>query len=413
MAVGYILTGVRRAKLEIPLIDVKKLISRYSLEQLNEAVEQYWRLHADSEALQVKPFTLTEIQHLLVQFAHLIGGLELNAGMTVLDFGAGSCWASRILNQLGMRVISCDVSQTALDLGRKLRDRHPPYGQQPEQVFLRFDGRRFDLPDESVDRVFCLDALHHVSSQNDVVREMARILRQGGIAGFSEPGPNHSRHPGSQFEMRNYTAIENDICLDEIFAAAKESGFTQMKVAVAPIHPTMVSLADLDSAFSNPAELAATVRDRVTNYPIFFLFKGEPRVRDSQAPAGLIAKTRIEGASAVTDTQTPVRFRFTAQNCSSKTWLPSGSRRGSVNIGAFLHSPGRQEPPEGRALPRQYRFSLSVKEVAPGQTVSAEIDLGRLEPGEHTLEVDLVSEDVCWFQTNCDSRITLHLQIGP
>lgn len=390
-------------------IDVKTLISRYSLEQLNEAAEQYWRGHAGSEKLQAKPFTLDEIQHLLVQVAHLIGGLELYEGMTVLDFGAGSCWASRILNQLGMRVISCDVSQAALDLGASLRGKYPPVGEQPDHVFLRFDGRRFDLPNESVDRIFCLDALHHVSSQTDVVKEMARILKQGGIAGFSEPGPNHSRHPGSQFEMRNYTVIENDICLNDIFAAAKESGFTRMKVAVAPIHPTMVPFVELASFFSDVAQFAATVRDRVTNYPIFFLYKGESQILDSRTPAGLVAETRMENAGAV-DSRTPLRFRFLARNSSSKTWLPSGSRPGSVNIGAFLHS---SEPREGRMQPEERRFSLSLKEVPPGETVSSEIDFGTLKPGRYTLESDLVSEHVCWFQANCDSRITMDLLIEP
>jgi hypothetical protein len=115
----------------------------------------------------------------------------------------------------------------------------------------------------------------------------------------------------------------------------------------------------------------------------------------------------------VTDSRTPVRIRLTAQNSSSKTWLPSGAQRGSVNVGAVLHSTGDQSSQDGGKRPRQYRFSLSLKEVAPGNTVNAEIDLGPLEPGEHTLEIDLVSEDVCWFQTNCDSRITVRLQIRP
>jgi hypothetical protein len=63
--------------------------------------------------------------------------------------------------------------------------------------------------------------------------------------------------------------------------------------------------------------------------------------------------------------------------------------------------------------PEERRFSLSLKEVPPGETVSSEIDFGTLKPGRYTLEADLVSEHVCWFQANCDSRITMDLLIEP
>ena len=40
---------------------------------------------------------------------------------------------------------------------------------------------------------------------------MARVLRDDGIAVFVEPGPDHSKGPNSQEEMRRYQVIENDI----------------------------------------------------------------------------------------------------------------------------------------------------------------------------------------------------------
>src|SRR6185437_12852108 len=73
-------------------IDVKKLIEQLTIEELNDSAEMYWKLHAESEKLHAKPYTLDEVQHLLVQVAHLIGQLQVYRGMTVLEFGAGSCW---------------------------------------------------------------------------------------------------------------------------------------------------------------------------------------------------------------------------------------------------------------------------------------------------------------------------------
>ncbi len=50
----------------------------------------------------------------------LFGGLELGRTMSVLDFGAGTCWLSRILAQFNCQPICCDASRTALDIGRRL-----------------------------------------------------------------------------------------------------------------------------------------------------------------------------------------------------------------------------------------------------------------------------------------------------
>src|SRR5437879_5980673 len=84
------------------------------------------------------------------------------AGAVVLDFGAGSCWTSRYLSQLGCRVIALDVSPTALRYGQELYARQPLIGDRPAPRFLQFDGKRIDVEDASVDRILCLDAFHHV-----------------------------------------------------------------------------------------------------------------------------------------------------------------------------------------------------------------------------------------------------------
>ena len=54
--------------------------------------------------------------------------------------------------------------------------------------------------------------------------EMGRVLRPGGIAGFSEPGPNHSRDPQSQHEMRRYGVPERDLVIEDVWALGRRSG---------------------------------------------------------------------------------------------------------------------------------------------------------------------------------------------
>src|SRR5205814_5451275 len=126
--------------------------------------------------------------------------LRPGAGMTRPRFGPGACLTAPCLAPLGCEAIALDVPPTALELGTQLFARLPPIGNTPPPRFLVFDGRRIDLPDESVDRIFCFDAFHHVPNPADVMRELGRVLRPGGMAGFSEPGRHHSKGARSQYE---------------------------------------------------------------------------------------------------------------------------------------------------------------------------------------------------------------------
>ena len=394
-----------------PLIDVKELIEKFSISELNEAAEEYWQRLADHPKLLAKPFNFGEAEHILPEIGFLIQGLQLLVGMTILDFGAGSCYASRILNQLGLRVISVDVSKTALEIGKSLSQRWPPVGDVPEHVFCQFDGQRLDLPDESVDRVFCLDAFHHVPDQRATLREMARVLKDGGIAGFAEPGPNHSKTSESQLEMRTCKVIENDIVLGEILSHGRVFGFTDLKVAIATIHPPLLSLEKTAEYWAHPDAFVQGLQDRATNYPIFFLYKGDPdrAVGDSRAPAGLRGAIRARFSSVFARAGQPVKLVFDVENTSPKMWLASGAKPGCVNLGAFLH---RQSGEIHLGRSKEYRTMFSAAGVEPGGAVAGvELDLGALEVGEYLLEVDLVSEHICWFQSQDQSATTVRITV--
>ena len=164
--------------------------------------EGYYARHPCIEELLGKPLTkIADAPDLLFSFLTLVRGLELFPGARVLDFGAGTCWASHWLTQLGCQAIAVDPSRTALGLGRELYRQRPPFGEAPEPTFLPFDGRRFELDDASVDRVLCLDALHHVPNPAEVLAEIGRVLVAGGIAGFAEP---RSRSlPDAAFPVRD------------------------------------------------------------------------------------------------------------------------------------------------------------------------------------------------------------------
>jgi len=230
------------------LIDARALAGASSVEALAAKADELVRSMEDPTALLAKPCsTLREAPDVLSCFGMLLGALAPLPGMTVLDFGAGSCWTSHFLTQLGCRVVAMDVSEAMLDLGRRRFAQQPVFGERPEPTFSLFDGHTMALGDESVDRILCFDALHHVPNVPEVLREMARVLRPGAVAGFSEPGPEHSRHPQSQHEMRRYGVPEFDLVLEEVWRSASGGGFDRLSVAVFDPAPEWVDFHGLEA----------------------------------------------------------------------------------------------------------------------------------------------------------------------
>ena len=354
---------------------------------------------------------------LLGSFAQVLGGVRPLAGIRVLDFGAGTGWTSRFLTQLGCEVVVCDASPTALDIAAELFKRNPVAGAQPEPTFLPFDGHRIDLPDESIDRIICIDAFHHVPNPSDVLREFGRVLRPGGIAGFQEPGPYHSRYPQSQFEMKNYGVIENDIRMRDIATWAAAADFSDVRLAVFTPHPFHTSIEQYEDYLAG-----GVTADRfydhqrvfVANHRCFFLAKGAAAVADSRERLGLACVLSVTPTDVSSAGGQTVPLQVVLRNTGSAVWLLHPSTPfGKVNLGALLYDGQR------RLLERDYtRFALPAAgpngSVDPGAEISLEVDLPvPSQPGEYVIELDLVAEGVAWFSTLGSQTVATHLTVTP
>jgi ubiquinone/menaquinone biosynthesis C-methylase UbiE len=382
-------------------VDVRTLIDTLSVEDLAAAADDYYRRNLDNvDYYLAKPLTtIDEAPDFLICFAHVLSGLRPLPGMTVLDFGAGTCWTSRWLTQLGCEVVALDVSDAALDVGRQLYERLPVVGDQPPARFLHFDGRRIDLPDASVDRILCFDSLHHVPNQAEVLRELARVLRDGGVAGFSEPGPQHSRTAQSQFEMRNYTVIENDIVMDDVWRLAVEAGFTALDLAVFSSEPYRVPLPEYErftaGRLPQAIRYAGHVREFASGRRNFFLAKGDVSVSDSRDRKGLGGDVVLDDRTLSVAAGAEVVTQALVTNTGSNPWLTQGVVVGQVRLGVHLYDVS------GRLVDRDYaRVDLTAPAVRPGQSIAVEVRVPAPPPGRWTLDVDLVSEHVCWFEVN-------------
>lgn len=101
----------------------------------------------------------------------------------VLDLACGSgpfalAWAER-----GAAVVGVDFDRDLLLAGReRWRAAHPAGDPRIVPVWLAGDAARLPVPDRAVDVVFCNSLLEHAPDWRQVLSEMSRVLRPGGVA---------------------------------------------------------------------------------------------------------------------------------------------------------------------------------------------------------------------------------------
>jgi hypothetical protein len=89
-------------------IDVRRLMELYTVEELCETAEEYYRNIEDTSGLLTKPYVcLSETPELLAIFSQLLLGIKPVGGMDILDFGSGPGWAAHALTSLGAKFANC------------------------------------------------------------------------------------------------------------------------------------------------------------------------------------------------------------------------------------------------------------------------------------------------------------------
>jgi len=378
------------------LIDVADLREAKSIEEHNAAAEGYFasRDRDTVEVMLAKPFSSAlETTELLTCFGHMVAGLQVLPGETLLDFGAGSGWTSWNFAQLGCNVICSDVAPSALELARERFERWPisPGRQAPR--FLVFDGHRFDLPDASVDKACCFDAFHHLINQSAVMAEFARVLKPGGLVGFDEPGLHHSKAAQAQFEMREFGVVEGDIDLAEIAVMADKAGLEFVAADVLTVRPIWARLEEFTDLVDNrvpDADMIQQFANQIHAKQLFILRKPGGAGPDSRDRAALGARLELLELNAATDAaDVRVQIRLNVHNTGAAAWLPLSAPTGAVALGARILHP---ESWETRIITNR---ELTLQ---PGE--QAEVNGTFVLPvrlAGHEVSINLVSESVAWF----------------
>jgi ubiquinone/menaquinone biosynthesis C-methylase UbiE len=393
-------------------IDVNDLLKNLSFDELQRSAEGYFSQLKDHSFQLSKPFNhLDECPVLITWLAKLIQGGYFLPQHKVLEFGSGSCWLGRLFNQLGMEVVSLDISKTALDIGKKLKAQSKVFGIQPEHKFLLYDGEKINEPNNSFDRVVCFESFHHVNDQSHTLSEFYRVLRPGGIVAFCEPGPFHSKNYRSQEEMKNYNVIENDIKIERIWKIANSIGFKNIYFTLAMVDFFSLNFKSYMQFQRNSLtkehlkKIINSIENTHKNLTIFFIQKGKRVVNDSRDSKTLSAKINIIHKKIFTNENKSnfLSIKLKVQNTGNSNWLPSGNNSGSVNIGVHLFDENR------KLIDLDYfRYEFSKKIVKPKDKIIFLIDIPlNKSPYKSILEIDLVSEKILWFAMNGSETIKL------
>ena len=234
-----------------------------------------------------------------------------------------------------------------------------------------------------------------------------------GIAGFSEPGRFHSQTQQSQFEMKNYKILENNIRPERLFSIAEEVGFTDFAWKLNLDNNLTLSLEELTNIAELPFDERFTGWPRVTDHVYnsviakntFFFQKGEYHP-DSRGADGLSCQIQVPfnevAATVGQNTVIPIRIRNTGE----AKWLGKNiADIGVVKVGLHLYTS------TGNVVKLSHTMLNLHKDVLPGESIDFRFEFQIEQIGEFQIEIDLVAIYVTWFeQVGCTPvRLSLHV----
>lgn len=114
---------------------------------------------------------------------HLLAKTNLTEGSRVLELACGFGGTLRTLAKLGFKVKGIDISRACVDYAREAV---AAAGLGDKIEIEVGDFHAIDSDDDAWDVVICQDSLVHSQDRPKVLGEVFRVLRPGGVFGFSD-----------------------------------------------------------------------------------------------------------------------------------------------------------------------------------------------------------------------------------
>jgi len=195
-----------------------------SIEEIQGIELALWDHLKDQDWLGNLSNKLSELRWLLPKFSSYDGTFR-NAS-AVLELGGGEGWASCVVKRLypELHVTASDISDSAVSgIGRWERIFE-------STVDARFACKSYSvpLPDNSVDLIFSFQAAHHFHLQVETLKEVARILKPGGVCMYlHEPSCRKYIYPLAKWRVnkKRPECPEDLLVFEDLRNAAANLGF--------------------------------------------------------------------------------------------------------------------------------------------------------------------------------------------
>jgi Methylase involved in ubiquinone/menaquinone biosynthesis len=129
--------------------------------------------------------------------------LEFVQGKSVLDIASGEGYGSAYLSKVANSVIGVDIDRECVNFSRK------KYGNIANLEFVVGSCDAIPLSSESIDIVTSFETIEHHDKHDEMMREIKRVLKPGGVLVISAPNrltysdnpKSASANPNNQFHV--------------------------------------------------------------------------------------------------------------------------------------------------------------------------------------------------------------------
>jgi SAM-dependent methyltransferase len=340
-------------------------------------------------------------------FANLAVALALAPAARMLDVGCGSGWLCEYFARFGYAVTGIDISPELIAMADE-RLSKVPYGSDHakglDYRFLVHDIEAAALA-ETFDAIICYDSLHHFEDEHAVMKHLASMLGYGGqlfVLEGERPPEGSATEDELRSVMREYETLESPFSRGHLLSLLREHGF-----AVVGDYLSVNGLFDREDLqgdrllLNDPPAFNYLLCKKVS-------LKGGT-LRDSRDPGVLRAVFRpLAELSPLLQPGTTINLPIEIENRGDTLWLVSRSApKGTVRLGVkVLDEAGEVidevhgSPPLPRAVAPSETVSLTIVQPAPNQ------------PGRYKLKIDLLDQDVCWFEQHGSEPLEMKFAVG-
>lgn len=340
-------------------------------------------------------------------FANMAVALSLPPGARILDVGCGSGWLCEYFARFGYDVTGIDISPALIDLARERLQRVPYRVDDDTNLRYQFfvhDIEIAPLP-ETFAAVICYDALHHFEDEHSVFVNLNSMLDYGGLLFVLEgewPRAGSATEEELRGVMRQYQTLESPFSRDYLLSLLREHGFAVVGDYVGVMG--LFERGEVDLALQ-------AARDSSFNYLLCKKVSdtGPVNMPDSRGPNLLRASIGLcSDFPASIAPGSPIKFQIEVSNTGDTLWLVSrAAPKGTVRLGIKVLDDACETVDEFHGVP------ALPHAIAPKESVKLTINRAApMVPGDYFLKIDLLNQDICWFEERGSQPLVLPFSVG-